>query len=610
MDRSVRMMNTGPIAQFYKSLGFEMSYTVQRGVDQYNGISIDAARFVMKAADANQPQAQLINAMYGDGFSYRWAMVDRLWVCVVGGDVDQAIRRLIDEVKAVGVKPLAGEVQAALALVPQAGRADFVATYNFVRTLNIIPAMMGAMMPVPMPEINIPTKSNFVFAGKAGNGKMTIDMAVPKEHLMEIMQVMTTMQQQKMKMKGTLSKQPIDNLRAIGKASLIYASEYEDKFPPNLQELIAKMDLPPQCLESERKPAGFAGPSYIYVAGQTIEAKPGSILVYENPAFCRDDIYVLFVDCHVELMKPAEFSEALRATYEGLGKPAPQIKFRDSTIPMLRTRPPAEQPRIEPPKPQQPTVEPPNIEQPQTDRPVIERLKEAPLPGKTTLQQGAVAGVIRNEAEQTGTVISRRGEAVYGSNAAYAPGEYLGRVEQGAKLQLLDRQVIRNQFGLPIIKVKTLTDNPTIPANSTGWIALAGTTFVDHFELQSTVSGPEPKTTQQPPTDQSLDAARQDVVRAKIANIETALVRFRIDCGRYPDEAEGLRVLITAPANLGDTWQGPYLKQPELVDPWGNPYVYVEQGTVNPDGFDLLSYGADGKAGGAGGDADIYNRKR
>jgi len=110
--------------------------------------------------------------------------------------------------------------------------------------------------------------------------------------------------------------------------------------------------------------------------------------------------------------------------------------------------------------------------------------------------------------------------------------------------------------------------------------------------------------------DQSLDAARQDVVRAKIANIETALVRFRIDCGRYPDEAEGLRVLITAPANLGDTWQGPYLKQPELVDPWGNPYVYVEQGTVNPDGFDLLSYGADGKAGGAGGDADIYNRKR
>jgi general secretion pathway protein G len=41
------------------------------------------------------------------------------------------------------------------------------------------------------------------------------------------------------------------------------------------------------------------------------------------------------------------------------------------------------------------------------------------------------------------------------------------------------------------------------------------------------------------------------------------------------------------------------------VDPWGNPYVYIAPGDVNPSGYDLFSYGADGRAGGEGEDADI-----
>jgi general secretion pathway protein G len=33
-------------------------------------------------------------------------------------------------------------------------------------------------------------------------------------------------------------------------------------------------------------------------------------------------------------------------------------------------------------------------------------------------------------------------------------------------------------------------------------------------------------------------------------------------------------------------------------DPWGNDYVYVYPGVHNPGGFDLMSYGPDGVAGG------------
>jgi len=43
------------------------------------------------------------------------------------------------------------------------------------------------------------------------------------------------------------------------------------------------------------------------------------------------------------------------------------------------------------------------------------------------------------------------------------------------------------------------------------------------------------------------------------------------------------------------------------LDPWGHPYVFIAPGEVNTKGFDLLSYGADGKLGGEGEDADVVS---
>jgi hypothetical protein len=117
------------------------------------------------------------------------------------------------------------------------------------------------------------------------------------------------------------------NLSAIGKAMLIYANDYDDEFPPNLQELVEKEALPPKILESKRKPRSFDGPSYIYITGQNTSRHPGNILAYENPAFGRDGLNVLFMDSHVQWMKPDEFLRELEATYRRLGREMPEIKF-------------------------------------------------------------------------------------------------------------------------------------------------------------------------------------------------------------------------------------------------------------------------------------------
>jgi general secretion pathway protein G len=90
--------------------------------------------------------------------------------------------------------------------------------------------------------------------------------------------------------------------------------------------------------------------------------------------------------------------------------------------------------------------------------------------------------------------------------------------------------------------------------------------------------------------------------RAEIELFGVALDTFRLDVGRYPTSQEGLAALRTRPFGL-DRWDGPYLKEEIPRDPWGNPYVYRSPG--QRESYELLSYGADGTAGGAGDNADI-----
>jgi hypothetical protein len=328
IDESVQLINTGTVASFYKDMGFETSFTLKRGQDRYKDISIDAAQLLMKSTEPNSPQGQMINALYGPGIDYRWATVDGLWVCAAGGDSDSAIRKLIDQIKAGEPRQMAGEVKAALALLPAAHKADFVATYNVLRSLEMIWAFMP--MAAAMPQMDIPTKSNMVFAGSVAGGKMTIDVALPKEHLMEIMGVFQKMQQQQKSTIGT-SQTSGENLKQIGRACLIYANDHDDRLPPNLQELAKKTDLSRETLESPNKPVDFEGPTYIYVSGQTTAMPPDNIVAYENPAFCSDTINVLFMDTHVMAMRPDDFLRELQETYRRLGKKMPDIKFKGST---------------------------------------------------------------------------------------------------------------------------------------------------------------------------------------------------------------------------------------------------------------------------------------
>lgn len=98
------------------------------------------------------------------------------------------------------------------------------------------------------------------------------------------------------------------------------------------------------------------------------------------------------------------------------------------------------------------------------------------------------------------------------------------------------------------------------------------------------------------------EKAKVKATKAQIELLSTALDTFRLDVGRYPTTEEGLEALRTQPGGI-ERWDGPYLKKDVPADPWGKPYVYKSPGDHGP--FDILSYGADGTAGGDGDNRDI-----
>ena len=86
-------------------------------------------------------------------------------------------------------------------------------------------------------------------------------------------------------------------------------------------------------------------------------------------------------------------------------------------------------------------------------------------------------------------------------------------------------------------------------------------------------------------------------IQGLVGNIEL----YRLEVGKYPDN---LQALVKAPAGT-DKWNGPYAKDADLKDAWGNDYKYTVPGQGKP--FDLVSLGADAKEGGEGENKDVSN---
>ncbi|HZR83324.1 MAG TPA: type II secretion system major pseudopilin GspG [Candidatus Binatia bacterium] len=99
------------------------------------------------------------------------------------------------------------------------------------------------------------------------------------------------------------------------------------------------------------------------------------------------------------------------------------------------------------------------------------------------------------------------------------------------------------------------------------------------------------------------EKAKPKAARAQLENLRNALDMFQLDVGRYPSTDEGLQALRQRPGSA-PRWAGPYVRDEIPLDPWGRPYVYRSPGEGGTN-YDLGTYGADGRAGGEGNNADV-----
>ncbi len=95
------------------------------------------------------------------------------------------------------------------------------------------------------------------------------------------------------------------------------------------------------------------------------------------------------------------------------------------------------------------------------------------------------------------------------------------------------------------------------------------------------------------------EGAKVKAASSQISRISMAVETFYLDTWNTPDSLGGL---VNDPGNLAG-WNGPYIRNSLLKDPWGREYQFRNPGEHGE--FDIYSFGADGQRGGEDRDADI-----
>jgi len=95
------------------------------------------------------------------------------------------------------------------------------------------------------------------------------------------------------------------------------------------------------------------------------------------------------------------------------------------------------------------------------------------------------------------------------------------------------------------------------------------------------------------------ESAKVKAASSQISRISMSVETFYLDIGNTPSSLEEL---VNEPGGVVG-WNGPYIKNSLLKDPWGQPYQYRVPGEHGE--FDIQSFGADRQQGGEGRNADI-----
>jgi len=94
-----------------------------------------------------------------------------------------------------------------------------------------------------------------------------------------------------------------------------------------------------------------------------------------------------------------------------------------------------------------------------------------------------------------------------------------------------------------------------------------------------------------------LKGAKVSTAKQQTRLFRSSIEQYYLDQNNYPESLEAL----LEKNSMGDSY---FSEEFIPQDPWDNDYIYSKPGADGRD-FDVISYGADGSAGGTGANSDI-----
>jgi len=190
----------------YKAMGLPAELKYEPGTMTYKNAAIDTVSISMTGSDDPDDMMQKeLEKMYGDGFKYYLAQSPDKFYMTMGKGSEDTLKALIDQPASAGAP--SGDIKIALDALQNTPYTDSVCSINVIKLMQGMGEMMQTMMVDGQVNMgpaaalfsgfkDVPTQSCLVMGGSISDGQATMRLAVPKQHLVEIMAVVTQMQQQ------------------------------------------------------------------------------------------------------------------------------------------------------------------------------------------------------------------------------------------------------------------------------------------------------------------------------------------------------------------------------------------------------------------------------
>lgn len=192
----------------YRTMEMPATLIYEPAAESHNTVAIDRIQiqFQMDDTPAELAEFDLMAQMWADdGFTYYVAQKGDLFFTTFGPDALADIRQLIDAPPAAAP---AGQLQKAMTILgPAADRADAIAAVNYLKlakgSLGMMTQLAGPMgeMFAPMAQaLDIETQSCMAVSAHIADGKITARLALPRQHLSEVITAVMKMQELMMQM--------------------------------------------------------------------------------------------------------------------------------------------------------------------------------------------------------------------------------------------------------------------------------------------------------------------------------------------------------------------------------------------------------------------------